>query len=444
VLTEESCVMSKSIRNTWRAAGLAGLLAAVSVTAGCGSSGSDTTTGVTASSNGAATTGAATSTATGTPIKLVALIDNTGPTNGRQGDSIPVLQAWVKDANASGGAAGHPVSVDVEDTQGNASKAAADVQKVIADKSVVGVIVVDALTEDASLHALSKAGVPVIGGVAYDPSVWGATKGNTYLKDAPLPGVYEINTAFPASISAWITAAQQNHLKRMISINFSAAPPSKQSTDLANAMAAKVGIAASSITIDATAPNFTADCLKIIQSKADYVIFSTPPDLAGRVIGDCSTQGYTGAYGSVGGGVTSDVYAKVGNNKLIGALWAFPWYTDSPASKQYASLMKANNVPTTKWQGAPGPVVWTTLELFRHTLEANKATLADTVTRENVLAAYGTVKNETLGGMMPGPVTYAPGDMSPPACYWAYTYQNGKFSGSPNATCPAKAFGVGG
>jgi branched-chain amino acid transport system substrate-binding protein len=255
--------------------------------------------------------------------------------------------------------------------------------------------------------------------------------------------VYEINTAFPASITAWITAAQQNKLKRMVSVNFSAAPPSKQSTDLANAMAKSVGMIASSITIDASSPNFTADCLKIIQDKADYVIFSTPPDLAGRVIGDCNTQGYTGAYGSVGGGVTSDVYTKVGNNKLIGAVWAFPWYTSSPAAKRFSSVMTANHVPTTKWQGAPGPVVWTTMELFRHTLDANKAKLGKTVTRQNVLAAYGTVKNETLGGMMPGPVTYTKGDVSPPHCYWAYTYQNGKFSGSASTTCPAKSFGAG-
>ena len=435
----KGCAVSTTVRTPSRALGLAGLLAAVALAAGCGSSDeSASTSGAAASSAGGAS-----STATGTPIKLVALIDNTGPSNGKQGDSIPVLKAWEKDANADGGVVGHPVQVDVNDTQGNPSKAAAAVQKAIADPSVVGVISVEAVTESTTLPVLSKARLPVIGGVAYSPVGWGASKGNKILDAPPLPGVYAINTVYPANIVAWITAAQEHGLKRMVSVNFSQVPASKLATDLANSLAKGAGITASSVTVDASAPNFTAECLKIIQEKADYVIFSTPPDLSGRVIGDCNTQGYKGFYGLTGGGVTPDSYGKVGGNTLVGGLWAFPWYADTPQAKRFTSVMEANDVPKEKWQSAPGPVVWTTLELFRHVLESNKDKLSEPVTRKDVLAAYGTVKDETLDGLLPGPVTFTPGAVAPPHCYWLYTYKDDKFSGSPDVTCPPASFGTG-
>lgn len=402
--------------------------------AGCGSS---------SDGGGTSTAATAASSLEGPPIKLVALIDDTGPNSGGQGDSIPVLQAWEKDANASKGVAGRPVSIEIADTQGNPSKAAAAVQKAIGDPSVAGVVVFDAATESTSITTLSKAGLPVIGGVAYDPGVWGATRGNRYLDAPPLPGVYQNTTAFPATVAAYVAAAQQHDLKRMVSVNFSQVPASGQSTDLANAMAQSVGIDASSITVDASAPNFTADCLKIIQDRADYVMFTTPPTLTGRVISDCNTQGYTGAYGLVGGGVTPDSYSKVASNKLIGALQAFPWYTGSPAAERFTRAMAANDVPTETYESAPGPVAWSTMEMFRHALDAGRAKPGTPVTRRDVLAAYDQVRDETLGGMMPGPVTYTKGQVTPPSCYWLFAYENGRFSGSADATCPPKSFGAG-
>src|SRR5919197_1575481 len=123
-------------------------------------------------------------------------------------------------------------------------------------------------------------------------------------------------------------------------------------------MAKAVGMQASSITVDASAPNFTAECLEIIQRHADYVTFFTPPTLAGRVARDCGTQGYKGAYGATGGGVTADIYKNVGSSKLIGAWFSFPSYADTTWGERYRKVMQASNVPESKWQGANGPTVW--------------------------------------------------------------------------------------
>jgi branched-chain amino acid transport system substrate-binding protein len=417
---------------------LAALVALLATTA-CGSDDSSSSAESTAPS---ASTSPAKS-PSGTPIKLAALIDSTGPNSGGQGESIPVLQAWVKDVNARGGIAGHPVSVQVYDTKDNPSKAASFAQEAIADKSVVGAISFDQALETNTLKTLSKAGVPVLGGPTADPGVWGTTTNNKYLKAPPMPGVYQTVTAFPATIAALIDAAQHSGLKNMISVNFSQVPASKNGSDLANAIAKSAGINASSVTVDASAPNFTAECLRVIQQKADYVTFQTPPTLAARVIRDCVTQGYKGAFGAVGGSVTADVYKSVGDNKLIGAWFAFPSYSETNAGDRYRKVMAANQVATANWQGAYGPTAWASMELFGKTLNAYRAKLGDTVTRQDVLAAYGNVKGETLDGMLPGPVTYTKDSVTPAKCYWLFSYEKGKFTGSSSPVCPAESLGAG-
>jgi len=434
---QEMAMRAEKVLQSVRFAALCGAaVIAMGVTA-CGSSSDDEPD---AAGNGASTSTTA-STAKGTPLTVVALLDSSGPNNGHQGDASDVLKAWVADSNAHGGIAGHRVTLRVEDTQGNPSKAAAAAQKIAGDKSVVGTVVVDGSAETASVPALSKAGVPVIGGVGYSP-LWGTSRGNKILKQKALPNVFLINTSTPASLGSFISAAQKLALKKIVGVSFSQVPASKLGIDLTCSLAKIVQTPCSGITIDASAPNFTAQCLQIVKGKADFVILTMPDALSARFIGDCRTQGYDGFFGATGGAVTPGLYTKVGDAKLAGGLWAFPWFADAAPVKRFRDVMAASNVADEKWQGGSGPVVWTTMELFKKALEDNRGKLDDTVTRGNVIAAYHTIQDERLGGLLPGPVTYKPGAVAPPACYWLYSYEGGKFSGSYDPTCPDPRLGA--
>ena len=87
--------------------------------------------------------------------------------------------------------------------------------------------------------------------------------------------------------------------------------------------------------------------------------------------------------------------------------------------------------------GAPtATATYASLELFKKTMEAAKATLAASPTRQDVLAAYGAVKGETLGGLLPQPMTFTAGQPGPKVpCFWLYTFGNGKFTGDLTPTC---------
>lgn len=418
-----------------RLLGALALLATLFVVAACGDSdSSDSTT---------SSDGGSSSQLDGTPVKVAALVDDTGPNNGGQGESIPVLEAWVKQANENGGVAGHPVELKVFDTQGNPSKTAGFAQEVIADRSFVAVVSVQAATETNALRTFSRAGVPVIGGTTADPGVWGTTAGNRFFPAPPLPGVFAPVTAFPATIEAFVAAGQQHDLRSMISVNFSQVPASRNGTDLVNAIASRVGMQASSVTVDASAPNFSAECLRIVQRRADYVTFFTPPDLAARVIRDCNTQGFEGSYGGTGGNVTAAVYDNVGDNRLVGAWFAFPSYAETPWGEAYREAMESGGVEEAAWQGAYGPSAWVTMEMFRSALDAQRARLPDTVARADVMTAYESVRDETLDGMLPGPVTFARGSVALTPCYWLFTYEGGEFTGGSESVCPDRSLGVG-
>jgi branched-chain amino acid transport system substrate-binding protein len=427
----------------WRLALVPAALVFMLALAACGSSSSSSSgesTTETAGSTAAETTAAAPK---GEPLKIVGLMDVTGPTSGHQGGAISVVKAWVKETNAAGGVAGHPVEFESEDTQGNSSKAVADAEKVIGDSSVLAVVVVDASTESALLPVLSKAGVPVIGGVAFSPVVWGATTGNKVFKHAPLPNVFTINTAFPASVASYLSAAQKLGAKTITGISFSEVPASAQGVELVEAWAPTVGIKASGLTIQVTAPSYTAQCLELEEQGSEFAFMSLPDSVARRFIEDCNAQGYEGAYGVTGGAVTPEVFTNSGESELAGGLWGFPWYVDTPPVERYRSIVEANNIPNEEWEGGSGQVLWTTMELFKTTLDANKAKLATPVTRENVIAAYHTIKDQTLGGLLPGPVTFVPGEEELPACYWLFTASNGEFTGGAKPTCPPASLGAG-
>jgi branched-chain amino acid transport system substrate-binding protein len=429
------------------AARVAGLAIAMVLAAGlvtaCGSSSTTHTATVTAAN--VTTTAAVTSssTATGTPIDLVALFDVTGPANGYQGDAVPVLQAWEKYTNAHGGVGGHPVNIQVEDTEGNASLASADAEKAVKNPSVVGAIVVDGAGETTSVPILSKAGLPVIGGVGYSPELWGAVKGNTLLPAPPLKNVFLVNTAAPASESAYVSSAKYYHLTNFFGVSDVEEPNSAQAIDFVAKLARVVGLKVSQASVSPNAASFTAQCVAIQQAKAQVVLPAMPGTLSQRLIEACQQEGYKGAWDLVGSGLPAELFTALGDAHVVGGLWGFPWYANTPAVEHYRSVMKTYDVPSVKWEGGISPAVWTTLELLNHVVQSNASTLGASVkiTRGDLITAYGTVKNETLGGLLPGPVTFTPGAVAPPACYWLYSEVGGHFTGTDTPTCPSASLG---
>jgi branched-chain amino acid transport system substrate-binding protein len=209
-------------------------------------------------------------------------------------------------------------------------------------------------------------------------------------------------------------------------------------TPLYQAAAAKEGTTfTGTVQVAAAAPNYTAQCLDLINRSVNFVQLSVSPPVAARVVRDCDTQGYRGYFGASAAAVMPPLYDTPGL-KLAGGLNAFPWWVDDAPVKHYREVMAAQGVDQKAWAQPVATALWATGQLFTKAVSAAGGTPTDQVTRQTVLAAYGKVSNETLDGLLPQPITFTADKPAPPVdCYWLYQYQDGSFQGRLQPTCPS-------
>ena len=91
---------------------------------------------------------------------------------------------------------------------------------------------------------------------------------------------------------------------------------------------------------------------------------------------------------------------------LTGGLNGFPWFVDAEPVQHFRDVMGANGVDEETYGAPTVTATWASLELFRKVVVDNAATLGDNPDRAGLIAAYGTVADETLGGLLPNPVTF--------------------------------------
>jgi branched-chain amino acid transport system substrate-binding protein len=147
---------------------------------------------------------------------------------------------------------------------------------------------------------------------------------------------------------------------------------------------------------------------------------SLTPDVATRVARDCRQQGYHGLFG-VTALIQSQVDALPGVH-YGGGIFAFPWWVDAAPVRQFRSVMSEYE-PKADIRSPYMTVTWTTLELFRKALGKPSGA----VTPASVTDAYYRLKGETLGGLLPQPLTMTRGKGAPPVnCFWLFSYTSGQ------------------
>lgn len=349
------------------------------------------------------------------------LANVTGPTTTGEASAPVVLRAWAGAVNAAGGVAGHRIRLSTVDTKGDAPTAAAAVQRMARDKSIVAMVLYDASTEGVVAGAITKAGIPVIGGMGYAPTVWGKS-----------PNWLPLTTSFPAVINMGMVLAKDIGSTKTVfpvcaeNSSCAAAGPLAQKASKALGMAY-----AGTLPLAVSAPDYTAACLKIKQQGVDYVMLGLTTTASMRLVANCRTQGYQGKWGLFDGSVWPKVMrANDPGVPIHIALSAFPWFVDDAPVKAYRQMMTAQHVSEEAWGTPHGTSAYATMELFKKALEAKPASSSG-VTRKDVVAAYGAIQNETLGGLLPQAVTFQPGKPQRLVdCYWLATYERGTFSGA--------------
>jgi branched-chain amino acid transport system substrate-binding protein len=411
--------------------GLVPLVGVALFLAACGASSSTGTSGQGSAGNSPSSQSNATSgagaTNGGTPLRIGVIVNANGPLPSGEESAPPVLEAWAKATNAAGGVAGHPVQFVFEDTNADPSTAAADAQKLAGDQSVVGVVMFDAAAEGVVANTVTKAGLPVIGGMGYAPQ-WTSA-----------PHWYPLTTATQSIFNMGMVLGKRlgGHTTALTICSESAECGAAE--PIVKAASTKLGMKfAGAVQVSSSAPDYTAQCLLLKQKQVDYAMLGAAAAQAALTVAkDCKTQGYTPKWGLYGGTVVPKLIVKDNPGVPLSlALNAFPWFSNLPAVAKYRSLMQHEGVAQTAWGDPHGTAAYATMELFKKTLDANASSLAKAPTRQDIISAYGTVKDETLGGLLPQPVTFSATKPSPPIrCYWFGQFANGTFGQATGPVC---------
>jgi branched-chain amino acid transport system substrate-binding protein len=393
------------------------MLAAVCALSACGSS---TTSSSPSTPSGTKVLSSAAHAATGSPIRVAALVNVSGPLPSGEANAAPVMQAWAKAVNSQGGVAGHPVEIVVADTKGDPSTATAQVQKIAGDQSIVAAVMFDAGTEGLVADKITKAKLPVVGGMGYAPNAWGKMP-NWLPLTTSIPSIFNMGMVLGKSLGAHRTALT---ICAEIAGCEAAAPVVENASK-------KEGMSyVGTYKISSAAPDYTAQCLQILKSKVDYVMLGAAQTTAAmRVAKDCHTQGYSGQWGLFGGVIYPKAMRDQDPGVKLGlVLNSFPWFADAAPVTKYRATMQQEGVPESVYGDLHSTAAYATMELFKKALDAD-STLPSKPTRADIVKAYGTVKNETLDGLLPQPVTFHPNKPNAlVTCYWFGSYESGKFS----------------
>jgi branched-chain amino acid transport system substrate-binding protein len=409
----------ESRRQTLSVAGLAVVLAGM---AGCGGGGSGSESDSAPSSAASQKTTSQKATKTdGKPLKVAVLVDITGPVLSGEQRAPEVLEAWVSHRNQEGGVAGHPVELVIEDTKGEPTAAAAAAEKVTNDSSIVAAISLDANAESVYAKKLVAAHIPVIGGMGFNPEIWGA-----------LPNWYSVTTNFPAVIDSGMVLAKEAGAKQASYVVCAEVATCEVIGGIAESAAGSLGLGyGGTLKIAAATPDYTAECLSLEEKGVEFTALGHGAEVDLRFAEDCRTQGYEGGFGMTAGSIESEVLKENDPGVPIDlALNAFPWYASEGPAVAYRRLMEAEGVSEENWADPHGTAAYATMELFKATLEADAASLPAEPTRQSIIAAYGKVKGQTLEGLVPQPLTFTANKPAPPLdCYWIGKFEAGNFSG---------------
>jgi branched-chain amino acid transport system substrate-binding protein len=361
----------------------------------------------------AGTSDAPSSLPSGTPIKVGIAAALTGP-EASQIASIPAVgQAWASMINAAGGIGGHSVQVITLDTKGDPATFQSVLKTLVQTDHVSGIFTSDNNADGSGGAYLQAAGIPVIGGNGYDLSLWGKR-----------PNYYTNVMQVPTTLTSQALLAKAVGASKFGAVVCAEIAACTQAGLVFKSAAESEGVAFTGVTTAAVAaPDYTAQCLGLIQKGTDFISLSTSASVDQRLIPDCTQQGFTGTYGINASTFVQSLAATYGSSaKIAGNLQAFPWWANAPGPQQFRDAM-AKYEPNADYRTSNDTAVWAALQLFAYAIGTPGPGPLSPAT---VTADYDKIKNVTLNGLLPQPITFTAGQGSPPVkCFWLYTYKPG-------------------
>jgi branched-chain amino acid transport system substrate-binding protein len=345
------------------------------------------------------------------PIKIGNVGSYTGTAGSTSKATADAVQAWAKWTNAHGGIDGHPVQVFVKDDAGSTTRAVAAVRELVETDHVIAIVGQHESGLETSWEKyIDDKKIPVIGG-PNESAAWLIDP--NFFPTSTTP----VNTL---TLTAYATKlAGKNSYGMVYCAEF---PACAQGPRLSSSLVPKLGEKyAGAISISASAPNYTAQCLALRSDGAKAVFTATSQDAALRFVQDCTKQGYRPVWIDNPENSSADQFAEPALDGTWLAADSFSWLSTRPGAIQFNQAMAAfaRKTPT----NTSGTAGWAAATVFG----AAAAHISATPTSNDIYTGlYALGADYTAGGIIP-PVTFAKGKpASQRACGWYLRIMNRK------------------
>jgi branched-chain amino acid transport system substrate-binding protein len=322
-----------------------------------------------------------------------------------------VARAWADNLNSFGGINGHPVQLATEDDGQNPATALQDAKALVEQDHVIAIVGEISLVDATWVPWVVSHGVPIVGGSSGEP-IQGTSS-----------GVFPSGSTLLAITVGSIAEAKG---KKNLGVMYCAETPvCAQFVPLAQGVGKLFGLKVTPTSISATAPSYTAPCLKFRGAGVGALLVADNGPIVQRVVADCSLQGYTPLEVTTEAATSSTM---LNDAQLAGTLAAGgnanPFDSSTPAVKEFREAVEKY------YPGLLGSTeftqddfyVWTGGKLFEAAAKA--ADIGPTSTSAELEMGLYALKNDTLGGIAP-PLTYTKGKPYFTPCWFSAQIENG-------------------
>ncbi len=324
------------------------------------------------------------------------------------GGTVQMMQAWVASVNAGGGVNCHQLRYLVKDDHGDPATHQALVRELVEQHKVIALVMVDApITGRSSLQYLTEKGVPVIG----------TAGGEDWYYESPVfrPQITTGSLALEGIVYALAKVGIPQNKRNLGTLTCIEVALCSSLYEKAGQLAQDAGLRlvwqAQVSLFNPT--DFRSHCQQAKDRNVELFFTGVDTNSIQRLLAACDSIDYHPIYATGGILVTP---ALLDDPRATGFLIApgTPLFTDTSVPGIVEMLQVLRQFAPGVRPSAPTAVGWAAAMLFKKVLDRT----AEPVTREGILQAFGTIKDDDLGGLGP-PQTFVPGrNATPVNCFW--------------------------
>jgi branched-chain amino acid transport system substrate-binding protein len=324
---------------------------------------------------------------------------------------VPAAEAWEKWTNAHGGINGHPVKVHIVDTACDSVQGQAKAKQLIDSDKVLAIVGSADATFDATVGPLiTKSKVPMLGA---------ASQSETFFTN---PDYFALGLSTDNLNRASVYLAKKTGATKFAAVVCAEFASSTGADATYKEATSKAGLHYDGLIVaSSSAPDYTAECLKLKQNGDDFVQISLAVGAAKKFISDCAAQGYNPTY-QMPTSVFDPSFENVSGLEALSVQPVPPYYADAPVLKdfrdsmtQYADVKKISSAALT---------TWVSLETFKTAM----SDASEAPTRQEVFDAVYKLNGNSVGGLVAQGLEFKAGKTSPQlTCFFVGGVKNGSF-----------------